>query len=428
MNYPGSVADRGSIHGRLGTPGTGTLATHALTQTGRSVIVPGMSAPTPASRLPDIGTTIFTIMSNAASEHGAINLAQGFPAFDPPRALLERVTHHLNAGHNQYAPMAGVPALTQEIANQIESSQGKDLDPATTITVTAGATEGLFCAIQAVLQPADEAIVLDPAYDSYAPAIRLAGARPVHVPLGVKPAGDFRVDWDRLADAITPKTRLVIINFPHNPTGAVLTRDDLDTLAGLMRDTRALLIADEVYEHIVFEDGGHTSVLAHDELRDRALVVSSFGKSLHATGWKIGYCVAPERLTREFRKLHQFANFAVSTPMQYAIADFLTAHPDFAADLSRFYARKRDVFLDALKGSRFRFVPAKSTFFQLLDYSEISATPDQQLALQWTANPGVASIPVSVFCTDVPDARLLRFCFAKDDATLVDAAERLAEL
>lgn len=388
----------------------------------------GMPAPTPVSRLPDVGTTIFTVMSSAAERHSAINLSQGFPAFEPPDALLDRVNHHLHAGHNQYAPMTGVPALTEEIARQIERHWGIRTDPATSITVTAGATEGLFCSIQSVLQPGDEAIVLDPAYDSYAPAIRLAGATPVHVPLVVSGSGAFAVDWDRLADAITPATSLVITNFPHNPTGAVLSRDELDTLATLLRDTRALLIADEVYEHIVFEPGAHTSVLAHDELRDRALVVSSFGKALHATGWKIGYCVAPERLTNEFRKLHQFANFAVSTPMQYAIADFLASQPDFAADLSQFYAGKRDLFLDTLRDSRFRFEPARSTFFQLLDYSEITDTPDAELALEWTASPGVASIPVSVFCTAGLDAKLLRFCFAKDDRTLAAAGERLSQL
>ncbi len=400
----------------------------ALTRSDRDVIVPRMPAPTPASRLPDVGTTIFTVMAMAAEEHDAINLAQGFPSFEPPALLLERVSHHLQVGHNQYAPMTGVPGLTEVIASQVEARQGRSTDPALNITVTAGATEGLFCAIQAVLQPGDEAILLDPAYDSYDPVVRLAGATPVHVPLSVSAGGAFTVDWDRLADAFSGRTRLVIINFPHNPTGAVLGRDDLGRLAELLRGTDALLIADEVYEHIVFDERGHVSALSNDELWERALVVSSFGKSLHATGWKIGYCVAPERLTREFRKIHQFANFAVSTPMQYAIADFISMRPDFAADLSRFYEGKRDVFLEALAGSRFRYVPASSTFFQLLDYSAITDAPDDELALSWTAEPGVASIPVSVFCDAGLDAKLLRFCFAKDDQTLVAAAKRLAEL
>ena len=387
-----------------------------------------MPAPIPESRLPDIGTTIFTVMAKAAEDHSAINLAQGFPSFEPPELLRERVTHHLESGRNQYAPMAGVPALTDAIAEQIGMRQRRRVEPDRNITVTAGATEGLFCAIQAVLNPGDEAILLDPAYDSYEPAVRLAGATPVHIGLSVSAAGTFGIDWDRLRAALSDRTRLVVINFPHNPTGAVLGSDDLDRLAELLRDTRAFLIADEVYEHIVFDARGHVSVLSHDELWERALVVSSFGKSLHATGWKIGYCVAPAHLTDEFRKIHQFANFAVSTPMQYAIADYITANPDFADDLSRFYAAKRDVFLGALAGSRFRFTPAASTFFQLLDYSAISDEADDKLALHWTASPGVASIPVSVFCANGLDGKFLRFCFAKDDDTLLDAAGRLAAL
>ena len=387
-----------------------------------------MTLPMPDSRLPDVGTTIFTVMSEAATRYDAINLSQGFPAFDPPAALLERVVHHLHAGHNQYAPMGGVPALTRAIAGQVGRLQGRPLDPGTEITVTAGATEGLFCGIQAVLHPGDEAILLDPAYDAYAPGVRLAGGVPVHVPMAVADAGRFSVDWDRLAAAISGKTRLVVINFPHNPTGAVLDCDDLGRLAALLRDTPAILLADEVYEHIVFDGLAHVSVLSHDELWERSMVVSSFGKSLHATGWKIGYCAAPARLTREFRKIHQFTNFAVSTPMQHAIADYLDAYPDFAADLAHFYQTKRDVFLDALEGSRFTYSPARSTFFQLLDFSAISDAADEELAIEWTRSPGVASIPVSVFCDRPLEARLLRFCFAKDDATLVAAAGKLRAL
>ncbi|MEE4162354.1 MAG: methionine aminotransferase [Woeseiaceae bacterium] len=387
-----------------------------------------MSLPTPASRLPDVGTTIFTIMSEAAARHDAINLSQGFPSFEPPAPLLERVEHHLRAGHNQYAPMGGVPALTRALAEQVGRLQSRELDPYTEITITAGATEGLFCGIQAVLHPGDEAVLLDPAYDAYAPVVRLAGARPIHVPMAVAGAGRFSVDWDRLGAALTARTRLVVINFPHNPTGAILDRDDLERLAAMLRDTQAILLADEVYEHIVFDGRSHVSVLSNEELFERSMVVSSFGKSLHATGWKIGYCAAPARLTQEFRKIHQFANFAVSTPMQYAIADYITAYPDFAVELAKFYEAKRDVFLNALAGSRFDYVPARSTFFQLLDYSAISDTGDDTLAMQWTRTPGVASIPVSVFCEHPLDARLLRFCFAKDDATLVAAAEKLGTL
>lgn len=380
------------------------------------------------SRLPDVGTTIFTVMSNAAAAHGAINLSQGFPAFEPPDRLLELVTHHLHSGHNQYAPMSGVPALTEALAAQVEIAQGQSVDPCSEITITAGATEGLFSAIQAVLHPGDEAIVLDPSYDSYAPAIRLAGAKPVHVPLSVSSKGEFSIDWQKLGDAIGPSTRLVVINFPHNPSGAILDESDHRRLAGLLDGTEALLVADEVYEHIVFDGRRHRSVLCDAELRERSLVVSSFGKSLHATGWKIGYCIAPPALTEEFRKIHQFTNFAVSTPMQYAIADYLNEVPGFAAELSAFYEARRDVFLDALNGSRFAFVPAKSTFFQILDYSALSDDEDTELAMRWTESPGVASIPISPFCHDDLDARLLRFCFAKDDDTLIDAGNRLAAL
>ena len=387
-----------------------------------------MTAVSIESRLPDVGTTIFTVMGDAAMRHGAINLSQGFPSFDPPAELLALVESHLARGHNQYAPMRGVPALTNALAASIERHQGRSLDAGTEITISAGATEGLFSAIQAVLHPGDEAIVLDPSYDSYAPAIRLAGALPVHVPLEVRPPGEFAIDWQRLADAITPATRLLVLNFPHNPSGALLDEDDLERLADLMRNTRALIVSDEVYEHIVFDGRRHVSILAHDELWERSLVVSSFGKSLHATGWKIGYCAAPPALSEEFRKIHQFTNFSVSTPMQHAIADYITGKPDFAAELSDFYEAKRDRFLDALEGSRFTYTPAKSTFFQLLDYSAVSDTSDDELALSWTRKPGVASIPISVFCDDTFGERLLRFCFAKDDDTLVEAASRLRSL
>ncbi len=378
--------------------------------------------------MPDVGTTIFTVMSNAAAAHGAINLSQGFPAFEPPERLRELVAKHLGSGHNQYAPMGGVPSLAEALASGIERAGGPVVDPSTEITITAGATEGLFCAIQAVLHPGDEAIVLDPAYDSYAPAIRLAGATPIHVPLDVLPPGEFRIDWERLEGAIGRRTRLLVINFPHNPSGAVLDRRDHDRLAGLLRETDVLLVSDEVYEHIVFDGQRHSSVLCNEELRRRSLVVSSFGKSLHATGWKIGYCVAPPLLTEEFRKIHQFTNFSVSTPMQHAIADFIGETPDFAADLSRFYQARRDVFLEALTGSRFAYTPARSTFFQILDYDQISEARDTELAMQWTESPGVASIPLSPFNRDGLDRRLLRFCFAKDDATLTDAATRLRNL
>lgn len=381
------------------------------------------------SRLPGVGTTIFTIMSEAARKSGALNLSQGYPAFEPPRELCELVARNIREGRNQYAPMAGVPELTTAIAARTARRDGRHVDPVSEVTVTSGATEGLFCAIQAFLGPGDEAVLLDPAYDAYAPAVRLAGARPRHVAMDYdETRARFSVDWPKLERAIGERTRLLVINFPHNPTGALLSAEDLDRLAAILRDSRTLLLADEVYEHIVFDGRSHRSVLQHEELWERSCVVSSFGKTLHATGWKIGYCIAPARLTAELRKVHQFTTFAVSTPMQYAIAEYLERFPDFAERLADFYREKRDRFLAGLAGSRFRWSPAASTFFQLLDYGAVSEESDERLALSWTEEPGVASIPVSVF-SDAPFApRLLRFCFAKDDATLDEAARRLAAL
>jgi len=383
----------------------------------------------PKSRLPGVGTTIFTVMSEAASAHGAINLSQGFPEFDPPDELQALVARHMAAGHNQYAPMAGLPELRARLSTRAADSTGQRADPDTEITITAGATEALFCAIQALLHPGDEALVLDPAYDSYAPAVTLAGAKLKRVALAFDPDTlEFGIDWEQLCTVMNDATRLVIVNFPHNPSGALLDADDLDRLADLLEQHDALLLSDEVYEHIVFDGRRHLSVMSNERLWQRSLVVSSFGKSLHATGWKIGYCMAPAALSRELRKIHQFTTFSVSTPMQYALADYLEHNPDFAATLSRFYENKRNTFLSELEDSRFRYTPARSTFFQLLDYSALSTQEDTELALQWTRSPGVASIPLSVFSSAPPDYRLLRFCFAKDEATLVDAARRLRAL
>jgi methionine aminotransferase len=381
------------------------------------------------SKLPDIGTTIFTVMSQLAADTGAINLSQGFPSFEPPSALTDRVRWHLGHGGNQYAPMPGVPALRQAIADKILRFHGQALDPESEITVCTGATEGLFSAITACVVPGDEVIVLDPAYDAYEPAIRLAGGIARHVPLSIdERTGDFSPDWDHIADTIGDSTRLLVLNFPHNPTGATLTAADLDTLAGLLRDTPCLLLADEVYEHIVFDDAPFHSLLGHAELRERSFVVSSFGKTVHATGWKIGYCAAPPALTREFRKVHQFTTFAVSTPMQLGIADFLAERPEWCAELPAFYQQKRDLFCRLLESSRFRWQPARSTFFQVLDYGDITDDADTALAERWTRDIGVASIPLSVFCASPFTGTRLRFCFAKDDATIAEAARRLSEL
>lgn len=368
-------------------------------------------------------------MSQMAAEHEAINLAQGFPSFDPPAALRDRIQFHIQNGANQYAPMTGVPGLRHAIAEKTERLQGRKLDADQNITISCGATEGLYCAIQAVVRRGDEVIVFDPAYDSYEPAVTLAGGITRHIPLQVNDGGqDFEIDWQRLADAINENTRLIVVNFPHNPTGAILQEEDLDKLAELIRDTGCYLLSDEVYEHIVFDDDRHRSLATHDELWERAMVISSFGKTFHATGWKIGYCAAPAYLTDEFRKVHQFATFAISTPVQHGIADFLGSHPEFYETLPAFYQQKRDLFCRLIRDSRFKFQPARSTFFQILDYSDISEETDLSLAKRWTREIGVASIPLSVFCEQPFTGTRLRFCFAKDDATLEKAAGILSKL
>jgi len=382
-----------------------------------------------SSKLPDVGTTIFTVMSQLATDTGAINLSQGFPSFDPPRALLDRIIHHLNHGSNQYAPMAGVPALTKAIGEKTQRLQGRSLDVDHEVTICCGATEGLFDAIQAVVRTGDEVIVFDPAYDSYEPAVTLAGGVTRHVPLIIDSNGfDFSIDWQRLADAVNSRTRLLIVNFPHNPTGAILQSEDLDRLAEIVRNTDCYLLSDEVYEHIIFDGEVHRSLLSHDELWERTMVVSSFGKTTHSTGWKIGYCIAPKYLSDEFRKVHQFTTFAISTPVQHGIADFLVSNPEFYEDLPLFYQEKRDYFSDLLQGSRFKLQPARSTFFQIVDYSAISDGLDLDIAQCWTRDYGVASIPLSVFCEQPFTGSRLRFCFAKDNATLEAAAEKLCQL
>ncbi len=382
----------------------------------------------PDSKLPDVGTTIFTVMSRLAAEQGAINLSQGFPSFQPPASLLARIARYVEHGDNQYAPMPGVPALCEAIAAKTERLQGRRLDAEREITVTSGATEGLFSTILALVRTGDEVILFDPAYDLYAPAVTLAGGHVRRVPLRLGNNGEFAVDWDRVRAAVTPKTRLVVCNFPHNPTGIVFNDDDLEVFADCLSNSDAWVLADEVYEHLVYDGHTHRSVLRHDALWERACVVSSFGKTFHATGWKIGYCMAPPALTAELRKVHQFSVFTVNTPIQHALADFLREEPGFAASLPAFYAAKRDLFCGLLADSPFRFVPARSTFFQVVDYSALDDESDDEVALRWTRDPGVASIPLSVFCEQPFTGRRLRFCFAKDDDLLRAAAERLSTL
>jgi methionine aminotransferase len=379
----------------------------------------------PPSKLPRVGTTIFTVMSRLAQECGAINLSQGFPDFDPPPRLVDLVTESMRAGINQYAPMAGWPALLEAIGAKVLDHYGHALDAQASVTVTSGATEALFCAVQAVVRPGDEVILLEPAYDSYEPAVELAGGRAVRVPLR-RP--HFRVDWDRVRDAITPRTRLMIVNSPHNPTGAVFAPSDLDALEDVLRDSAALLLSDEVYEHIVFDGQAHLSLLARPALAARSFVVSSFGKTCHCTGWKVGYCVAPPALAAEFRKVHQFVQFAVAAPMQAALARFLVECPGHARELGAFYQRKRDRFLALLAATPLRAVPSAGTYFQLADYSAVSDLPDVEFARRLAHDAGVAAIPVSVFSAVPAAERVVRFCFAKNDATLDAAGERLSRL
>jgi methionine aminotransferase len=377
------------------------------------------------SKLPDVGTTIFTVMSKMAQDHGAINLSQGFPDFEPDQRLLDRVSYHLGHGKNQYPPMTGVAELRQAISDKFRDESRVEVDPEAGITITSGATEALLCAIHAVVGAGDEVIVFDPAYDSYEPAVTLAGGRTIHIPLTLP---DYRIDWDALGDALGERTRLVIINSPHNPTATTLSAEDLDRLAEAIRPWDCRVLSDEVYEHIVFDGRRHHSVVTHPELRENSFAVFSFGKTYHATGWKIGYCVAPPELTREFRKIHQFNVFTTVTPMQWALADFLREAPEAYRGLSAFYQDKRNFFREHMEASRFRFLPSAGTYFQLADYSAISDLPDMGFAEWITREKGVAVIPLSPFYQSPPDTRIIRFCFAKNNDTLARAAEILCGL
>jgi methionine aminotransferase len=377
------------------------------------------------SKLPHIGTTIFTRMSGLADECGALNLSQGFPDFDAPEPLREAMARHVMAGHNQYAPMAGVMQLREQLAAQLALHRHIQADPDTEITVVPGATEGIFCAVMACVRPGDEVIVFDPCYDSYQPAVELAGGRAVHVPLT---PGTFALDRDRLEAALSTRTRLIMINSPHNPTGSTLTKDDMLYIEALVEERNLLVLSDEVYEHLVFDNGKHHSALQFPALRDRSFALFSFGKTFSVTGWKTGYCVAPAKLTAEMRKVHQFVSFVAVTPVQLAVADFLEAEPHYPATLAAFYQRKRDLFCAALDDSRFTLSPSSGTYFQLLDYSVISEDPDTTLCEQWTRQHGIASIPISIFYEHPPHQHFLRFCFAKSDPMLTEAAERLCKI
>jgi methionine aminotransferase len=373
------------------------------------------------SKLPDVGTTIFTQMSRLAEQAGAVNLGQGFPDFEPPEVLLAALERHCRGGKNQYAPMAGLPRLRELISSKLERDYGPRVDPEDEITITSGATEGIFDAVAAVVAAGDEVIVLDPCYDSYEPAVKLQGGRVVHVPL----RSDFSPDFERLQAALSPRTRLLIVNYPHNPSGAVLRAPDLERLAELVRDHALYCLSDEVYEHIVFDNQPCESFLRHPELRARSFVVGSFGKAFHATGWKVGWVAAPAALSNELRKVHQFVTFATSTPAQYAFADALEQAPELLQQLPAFYQEKRDRFRALLAPTRFRLLPVSGTYFQLVDYSALSAEDDIAFARRLTEQARVAAIPVSALSSTAREQALVRFCFAKKTETLELAAARL---
>ncbi len=380
--------------------------------------------PIPPSRLPKVGTTIFTVMSALAAERGAVNLGQGFPDFEGDPALLDAVNDAMRAGLNQYPPMAGVPALREAVAAKIEALYGKRYDAGSEITITAGATQAIITAILAIVGPGDEVIVLEPNYDSYVPNIELAGGTVVRVPLL---AGTFRPDFPAIAAAISPRTRAILVNSPHNPSATIWRAADLDRLAEILRPTDALLISDEVYEHMVYDGERHASASAHPELAARAFVVSSFGKTFHVTGWKIGTVAAPAALTTEFRKVHQFNVFTVNTPMQHGLARYL-ANPAPYLELPAFYQRKRDLFRAGLAGTRFKLLPSEGSYFQVVDYSAISGLGEADFCQWLTTEIGVAAIPLSAFYNDGRNQGLARFCYAKKDETLQAALDRLARL
>lgn len=376
------------------------------------------------SRLPNVGTTIFTVMSRLAQECGAINLSQGFPDFNAEDVLFERVAHWMRAGFNQYAPLAGCLPLREAIVRKVEGLYGTRYDVEHEVTVTAGATQALFTAVSALVHAGDEVIVFEPVYDSYGPAIELAGGTVIRMQLR---APDYRPDWAAVAAAIGPRTRMIMINSPHNPTATVWSADDLAQLAALTRNTGIVVVSDEVYEHIVFDGAVHQSCAAHPELAARSIVVSSFGKTYHITGWKVGYVVAPRELMAEFRKVHQFNVFTVNTPVQLALADYM-ADAGRHLQLSAFYQAKRDYFRAGLSGARFELLPSGGTYFQLARYGAISDQPDGVFCDWLTREAGVAAIPVSAFFADGRDEGVIRFCFAKNESTLAAACERLQKL
>ncbi|MBP0592785.1 pyridoxal phosphate-dependent aminotransferase [Paraburkholderia sp. LEh10] len=376
------------------------------------------------SKLPDVGTTIFTVIGQLAAEHNALNLSQGAPNFAPDEALVEGVAKAMRAGHNQYAPMAGIGALRAALAAKVETLYGVHYDPSTEVTVIASASEGLYSTISALVHPGDEVIYFEPSFDSYAPIVRLQGAKPVAIKLS---AADFRVNWEEVSAAITPKTRMIIVNTPHNPTATIFSDADIERLKAVTRNTDIVILSDEVYEHVVFDGAQHHSMARHRELAERSVIVSSFGKSYHVTGWRVGYCLAPAALMDEIRKVHQFMVFSADTPMQYAFVEALS-DPRSYLGLSEFYQHKRDLLARELRESRFELLPSEGSFFMLARFRGFSDESDSDFVLRLIRDAKVATIPLSAFYTDGTDNGLIRLSFSKDDATLIEGARRLRSI
>ena len=377
------------------------------------------------SKLPNLSVSIFSQMSGLASQHSAINLSQGFPEFDAPELLKNQLNFYVQQGVNQYSPSSGVPRLQQQIANLVSRKYAANIDAAEQVTVTSGATEALFVAIQTIVRPDDEVIVFDPAYDSYQPAIELAGGKTVHIALH---APDYAIDWQAVRSAVSKNTRAIIINTPHNPSGKILKSDDINALKSLVSDHDLYVISDEVYEHITFDGDKHLSMLCDEQLREKSFVISSFGKTFHSTGWKMGYCVAPAPLATEFRKIHQYVTFSSFTPAQHALADMLEQQGEHVDELSNFYQQKRDLLAQHLSDSRFNILPSQGTYFLLLDYSEVSDLNDVDFCHWLVEQAGVAAIPLSVFYKQPSNDKVIRLCFAKNDETLIEAAQILCQL
>jgi methionine aminotransferase len=376
------------------------------------------------SKLPLVGTTIFSEMSALANNYNAINLSQGFPGFNIDENLPKLVTKFMSEGKNQYAPMPGIIELRVTLSNYFNQKYKVDIDPNSEITITAGATQAIYNTISAIIEKEDEVILFSPAYDCYSPAIEVHGGIPIFIPLEHP---SYSISWETVKSEITDKTKLIIINSPHNPTGSLLSKHDLETLSEIVKDTNIIVLSDEVYEHITFDGENHESILSYPELKKRGMVVYSFGKSLHVTGWKLGFCVGPEWMMKEFRKIHQYTVFSSNSPMQYAINEYILNYNPFE-NTAEFYERKRDVFLSSIKDSRFKIIPCKGTYFQLLDYTEITEMNDVKFAKKLTIENGIASIPISVFYPNKKDNKVLRFCFAKEDDLLIKAGKILCKI